>query len=107
MRVKPTFHPKAPRLLKRLWKEYPAYNQIAKHLKVNQGLVWKALTKGKEPMREDLRLAFGLSRKPRKKRQENGRKTPVPMPQYQKWWRGLDPIIKDMYIKETYENWKQ
>ena len=97
----PTFHPNAPKRLIKLWKKYPAYNKLADHLEVNVFTVWQAMKKGKEPKNKDMRQRFGLPRKEFKKRTY----VKKPIPQYIKWWRGLDPIIRNMYIKETFETW--
>jgi hypothetical protein len=104
MRQTPMFHPDAPRKLKRLWREYPAYYRIAQYLNVNSATVWFALRKGREPTNEDIREKFGLPRRPRKPREKKDH-DPTPIPQYLKWWRGLDATIKNIYIHEIYDQW--
>jgi hypothetical protein len=103
MKQTPNFHPNAPKRLINLWKNYPAYYRIAKYLNVNPATVWKALRKGEEPINENVRQKFGLPRKPRKPHPVGATK-PI-IPQYLKWWRGLDHEIRDMYIKETFDTW--
>ena len=98
---KPKFHPRAPIRLKRLWKDYPAYYRIAKYLNVNPAEVWNALTKGKEPVNENVRVKFGLPRKPRKPRTPHA-KEKTSLPAYIKWWRRLSAEMRNVYIQETY-----
>jgi hypothetical protein len=105
MKPPPAFHPNAPKKLVKLWKKHPAYYRIAKHLQVNPATVWKAMRNGEEPKGEAIRVKFGLPRKPRKPKAEP--KEIKTIPQYRKWWNSLDPEIREMYIRETYEEWIQ
>ena len=104
MRAKPAFHPDAPRRLVKLWNEYPAYYRIAQYLDVNRATVWFALKQGKEPRNETIREKFGLPRKRRKQYARSGKER-VYLPDYLKWWRNLDPDMRNVYIRETFENW--
>lgn len=104
MKPTPTFHPNAPRRLVRLWQDYPAYYRIADYLNVNRATVWFALRQGREPRNAEIREKFGLPRTQRKCKTD-GTKVYTPLPDYQKWWRGLDIHIRDMYIKETFDEW--
>jgi len=97
---KPQFHPHAPRRLVKLWKDYPAHYRIAKYLNVNIAEVWKALVKGKEPVNQDVRVKFGLPRKPRKPRAVS---VPKIVPNHIRWWRRLDPTLRRDLIKQIYD----
>lgn len=100
-RPRPKFHPNAPRLLVSLWDEYPAYYRIARYLQINIKYVWEAMKKGQEPSNAEIRKLFGLRAK-RLPRRGAPRK---PLSQHAKWWRRLDPIVKDAYVSTLYENW--
>lgn len=106
-KAKPKFHPRAPIKLKRMWKEYPAYNRIAKYLDVNVNHVWKALKKGEHPINPNVRAKFGLPRKPRKPRTAHTSKpATLPLPAHQKWWRGLPKEMRDFLIRVSYKRYK-
>jgi len=96
VKKKPKFAPAAPIRLKRLWKTYPAFNQIARYLHVNPAYVYKAMILGKLPANENIRVKFGLPRRARIKHPIKPVKQ-VP-PEHVKWWRRLDKLNRDEII---------
>jgi len=102
----PSFHPKAPKKLIRLWSQFPAYYRLAQYLGVNRATIWFALKEGKEPVNPDIREKIGLPRKPRKQYTKTNKER-VRLPDYLRWWRELDPEMRNVYIQETYQEWVQ
>ena len=103
MKPTPVFHANAPRYLIRLWKDYPAYWRIAKYLDVNPSYIYKALKFGKEPNNTEIRRKFHLPKRKRKTQIVTRTQTPA----YLKWWRRLDPSIRNMYIDTTFREWAE
>jgi hypothetical protein len=88
-----------------MWKQNPAYYRIAKILGVNPATVWRSLKLGEEPKQAEIRVKFGLPKRPRKPKAEP--KETKEIPNHRKWWSGIDPEIRDLCIKEAYEAWTQ
>jgi len=104
IKPKPRFHPNAPKKLKQLWKVFRAYNPIAKYLDVNVAYVYNALVKGYQPINQDVRIKFGLPRKPRKPRTIRVPDKP-PLPTHLRWWRQkLTKDQRDLIIQSEYRS---
>lgn len=93
------FHPKAPRKLIKLYKDYGGNcYKLGKHLEINASHIWQLLKHGREPKREDLRVKLFL------KVQRKSAK--VEVPEHIRLWRKLSKAERDKVVQQ-YINWRK